>query len=354
MRPALRILDAAANRAREACRVMEDVARFTLDDAALTESLKTLRHDLRAALAPADDLLPVAHRDTPEDVGTTLTTNAESARADLPAVARAAGARLTEALRSLEETAKTLHTDAPAFSPAQFESLRYRAYALDRQLALALAARPARFRLCVLLTESLCAHHDWLSVARLAAEAGADCLQLREKDLDDAELLRRAIALVDLARSHPGQLAVIINDRPDIALLARTDGVHLGQADLTIEAVRQLAGRRLLVGVSTADLDQARAARSAGADYCGVGPMFASATKAKPSLAGPAYLRAYLAEDPPLPPPLAISGITLETLPALLDAADGRPFGIAVSAAICAAKDPAAATHALLERLPAS
>ncbi len=353
MRPALRILDAAANRAREAVRVMEDVARFTLDNADLTTSLKTLRHDLRAALAPADDLLPLAHRDTPEDVGTVLTTDAESARPDLPAVARAAGARLTEALRSLEETAKTLRHEAPALDPARFESLRYRAYDLDRQLALALAPRPARFRLCVLLTESLCAHHDWLSVARLATDAGADCLQLREKELDDAELLRRARALVELARSHPRKPVVIVNDRPDIALLARADGVHLGQTDLPVEAVRMLAGRRLLVGVSTANLDQARAGRVAGADYCGVGPMFASTTKAKPALSGPAYLRAYLGEQPPLPPPLAISGITPGTLPALVDAAQGRPFGIAVSAAIGAASDPADATRALLDRLPA-
>src|SRR5207249_986750 len=97
-----------------------------------------------------------------------------------------------------------------------------------------------------------------------------DCLQLREKDLSDRELLRRAKALVALAR--PKGIAIIINDRPDIALLAGADGVHLGQTDLPIADARALGGPPLrggplVIGVSTENLDQAHAAAHSGASY---------------------------------------------------------------------------------------
>src|SRR6186997_2029720 len=104
-----RIIDANANRAREALRVMEDAARFALNDSKLTEQLKSLRHDLRAAL----DLLPPgileANRDTPGDVGTTISTSAEMDRHTLLEVVVAAGKRLSESLRSIEEVSKTIN-----------------------------------------------------------------------------------------------------------------------------------------------------------------------------------------------------------------------------------------------------
>ncbi len=109
MSTALRLIDANANRAREALRVMEDVARFSLDDAALCAALKSLRHDLRAALEPLEsrgNLL--AWRDSPGDVGATISTHAEGVRHSLRDVAAAAAKRLTEALRAIEECAKTL------------------------------------------------------------------------------------------------------------------------------------------------------------------------------------------------------------------------------------------------------
>ncbi|MFG0273792.1 MAG: thiamine phosphate synthase [Phycisphaerales bacterium] len=347
-RNARRILDASANRAREALRVLEDAARFTLDDDALTQRCKTLRHDLRAALdaLPGGQLQSVAHRDTAGDVGTAATTDAERTRAGLRDVVIAAGKRLTESLRSIEEIAKTLD---PSVAP-RFESLRYRAYDLDRDLTLAMGAAPADFtgwRCCVLLTESICAL-PWREVAERAIDAGADCIQLREKLLPDRDLLARARELIELAR---GRADIVVNDRPDIALLAGARGVHLGQDDMAVADARRLAGSELLVGVSTANLEQARRARSDGADICGAGPMFLSATKPKPALAGPAYLREYLACHPPLPPVLAISAITPERIADLRAAAEGRPFGVAVSGAVCGSPDPGEAVRALLAAL---
>jgi thiamine-phosphate pyrophosphorylase len=345
-----RIIDANLNRAREALRTLEDIARFALDSHDLCARLKQLRHDVRAAIESAIDRgVLLAWRDTPGDVGTAISTPAETARSGLPAIAAAASSRLTEALRSIEECLKL---NCPS-SAAAIESLRYRAYDLERRLSLSLGTgRAPQWRLCILVSESLCAHHPWDSVAAQAIEGiaggGADCLQLREKSLPDAELLARARRLVELARQTTHRrIWVIINDRPDIALAAGADGVHLGQTDVPVEAVRKLAGFTLLVGASTANLDQARAALAAGADYCAVGPMFPTTTADKPVTAGPVYLRQYLA-DPALAqrPHLAIGGITPDNLPQLV-ALGCR--GIAVSGFVCKAQRPAVACRALYD-----
>lgn len=348
--PLIRIIDANLNRAREGLRVIEDIARFALDDAPRTQELKALRHELvdAASRLPCDACQRLAHRDTPADVGTGIVGSGEMRRTGLAQIALAAFARLGEALRSLEEAAKAL----PGASHAAqlFEQLRYRAYEAEKRLIAALpTARARQWTLCVLITEALCTHHPWDRVATLAIEGGADSLQLREKSLADAELLARARRLVDLARAAPSRPAVILNDRPDLALLSGADAVHVGQDDLPLPDVRAIAGHRLLVGASTTNLDQARAARRAGADYVGLGPMFPSTTKHKQHLAGPAYLRAVL-DDPDLAslPHLAIGGITPENI-ATLRQAGCR--GVAVSSAVCGAADPAVACRRLVEAL---
>lgn len=346
----LRLVDANINRATEALRVADDLARFVLDDAELCGRFKALRHELITAVAglPGGAGARLAARDTTGDVGTTVAGPGEYTRSNAGAVAQSACGRLGEALRSLEEAAKLLGADAVARA---VEGLRYRAYTAGAELVLKLGAGGVRqWRLCVLITESLCTHHAWDRVAELALAGGADCLQLREKALDSGALLARARRLVEIARAHasPGgvRASVVINDRPDIALLAGADAVHVGQSDLPVAEVRRLAGFTLAVGVSTANLEQARRAKADGADSVGLGPMFASGTKPKPTLAGVEYLRAFLA-DPGLAglPHLAISGITPENAGELWAAGCG---GVAVSSVVCGAARPDEACGALL------
>ena len=342
MSSASRIIDANANRAREALRVMEDAARFILDHSELAGDAKRLRHDLAAALGPIEHVLLPA-RDTPGDVGTAIATPAEGVRTDARAVATAAAKRLSEALRTIEEYAKTI-AGGPSVA-ASVERLRYRAYDLEQRLLLTLpTTRCPQWKLCVLISEGLCTHHEWLDIARAAVNDGADCLQLREKELEAGELLRRCETLLGIAR--PAGAHVIVNDRPDVALAAGADGVHLGRGDLPIAAARRLEGDRLLIGASTSTIEEARAAQRVGADYCGIGPMFASTTKRKPIIAGPEAVRRYIkASDPPLPAHLAIGGITPENVRAVVEAGAG---GLAVSSAVCGATDPGAVVRDLL------
>jgi thiamine-phosphate pyrophosphorylase len=193
---------------------------------------------------------------------------------------------------------------------------------------------------CVLLTEASCAR-PWADTLRAVIAGGADCIQVREKSLTDRHLLARIRAAIEIAR--PAGAAVIVNDRVDLALAAGADGVHVGRGDLPPDEVRRLSGDRLLVGASTHSLDEARAAVAAGAHVCGVGAMFASPTKPDVAPSGPAYLRAYLTAFPHVPH-LAIGGIDAARA-AELAALGCR--GVAIGAAACAARDPAAAVHAI-------
>jgi thiamine-phosphate pyrophosphorylase len=335
MTATLRILDANANRAREALRVLEEAARFVLDDAALSERLKQMRHDLAGALALVWGL--EASRDTPGDVGTQINTTREGERASVRAVVIAAGKRLSEALRALEEYGKVLaeaRDDAGTPFAARIEALRYQGYDIEHKLSLALGSGQAKqWRLCVLISEALCAHHDWQAVAQACIDNGANCLQLREKDLPARALLQRTRQLVSMAR--PRGVSVIVNDRPDVAALAGADGVHLGQGDLSPADVRRLVGETLIVGVSTSKLDEAKQALRDGADYCGVGPMFATRTKAKDVIAGPEYLQQFVQWG--RLPHLAIGGISLDNAEELVEAG---AQGLAVSSAVCGAARP--------------
>jgi thiamine-phosphate pyrophosphorylase len=335
----LRILDANANRAREALRVMEDYARFSLNHEGLSAELKELRHGLADALKEYLEEA-ILHRDVQGDVGVEIKTEAEGKRHDLNDVVVAAGKRLGEALRVIEEVLKTI--DASAAS--RVEKLRYAAYTVEQKIARTL--RPRLFdhvRLYVLITESIC-KRPWLQAAADAIAGGADCLQLREKSLESGDFVRRAKELVKLCRQN--RVLCIINDRPDIALAAGADGVHVGQEDLPSVEARKIIGSRLILGVSTHNLDQARQAVLDGADYIGIGPIFRSETKTRDILPGLDFAR-QVAREIKIPA-LAIAGINERNVDEVL--ATGIK-AIAVTAAVVGCDDVKGAARRLKAKL---
>jgi len=341
VQPVARILDANANRAREAMRVMEDIARFAVDDAVLVTELKGLRHELAHALTRLPEGWLEVNRDVAGDVGTDVTAAGERERAGLIGVATAAGKRLGEALRVIEETAKTIDSTLSE----RVEALRYRAYDAERTLLERLAGGRARqWRVCVLLTERLCTR-PWSDVLRAAIDGGADCVQVREKQMQGGDLRDRVEQVIAIAR--PSGVSVIVNDRIDVALAVAADGVHLGTGDLPLADARRLAGRTLLIGASTHGPDEASAAVDAGADYCGVGKMFETATKSRTATTGPSVLAAFVRAYPRMPH-LAIGGVTPENIGQLVEAG---VQGVAVSRAICAAEHPDRVVAALRDAL---
>jgi thiamine-phosphate pyrophosphorylase len=117
-------------------------------------------------------------------------------------------------------------------------------------------------------------------VARLI-EGGATLIQLREKHASPAEFFEAAKTAIDIARNH--DVRIIINDRVDIALALKADGVHLGQDDLPPEKARDILGRDAIIGFSTHTIEQALAAAKMPVDYIAFGPIFPTKTKENPS-----------------------------------------------------------------------
>jgi thiamine-phosphate pyrophosphorylase len=152
------------------------------------------------------------------------------------------------------------------------------------------------------------------SVAALA-RAGCRLVQLRAKALSAREFSRWAELAV--ASGRESGIDVLVNDRADVALLAGARGVHVGQDDLSVAAVRRVLGADAIVGLSTHDLDQARAADALDVDYVAIGPAYATTSKVSADRPlgpdGIREVRAFVSK-----PLVAIGGITLERAPEIL------------------------------------
>ena len=144
------------------------------------------------------------------------------------------------------------------------------------------------------------------AVLRAALKGGADMLQLRDPAATDDELLATARAFRSLCDEH-GAL-MWLNDRPDLALRAGADGVHLGQDDMPVREARALVGSELLIGLSTHSPEQLEAGLAAGADQLSVGPVWETPTKPGRPAAGLGYVRHAARREPPVPW-FAIGGI---------------------------------------------
>jgi thiamine-phosphate diphosphorylase len=181
----------------------------------------------------------------------------------------------------------------------------------------------------------------------LVLAGGGRLIQLREKTMPPAELLPLARQLARRCR-EVGAL-FIVNDRADIARAAGADGLHIGQDDMPARDARGLLRPGMVLGVSTHDEDQARAAVADGADYVAVGSIFPTTSRTGFQLVGTALIRRV---RPVVPVPLvAIGGITVDNAAEVIAAGADS---VAVISAICAQADPESATRALLDRLRAA
>lgn len=212
------------------------------------------------------------------------------------------------------------------------------------------AERVRRFNatdLYVVITGEFCAGRAPLDVLDAVLAAGVTLVQCREKRLDDGQYYELAKAF--RARTAPAGALLILDDRPDIALAADADGVHLGQLDLPVAAARALTAD-LLIGASTHNLEQALAAERAGASYVNIGPIFA--TKTKTRTAKPLGPDAISEIAPKLHIPFScMGGIKPENIDEVLSRGARHP---AVVTAVTAAADPAAAARELREKILAA
>jgi thiamine-phosphate pyrophosphorylase len=178
--------------------------------------------------------------------------------------------------------------------------------------------------------------------------AGTRLFQYRNKTAPAREVLQAAQALNVTARQDGASF--LVNDRPDIAWLAGASGVHLGQDDLDVDAARKIVGADAIIGISTHNLEQLRAAAETDADYIAVGPIFETRSKAKPDpVVGLELIRG--ARKLTNKPMVAIGGITLERAASVIEAGANS---VAVISDILAAKNPVTRVKQYLEILPAA
>ena len=204
----------------------------------------------------------------------------------------------------------------------------------------------------MLVTDAaMCRDRGLVETVRAAVSGGVTIVQLRDKTCSDREMVDTARML----RTHLAPLGIplIVNDRPAVALSAGADGVHIGQGDGHPAAARARIGPKALLGLSVTAPEDLATVDPAIVDYIGLGPVFASATKA--DAASPLGLAGFRAVAAALRiPVVAIGGIDAGNAGALMKAGAA---GLAVVSAICAAPDPVAAAAALrraMERTPAA
>ena len=171
-------------------------------------------------------------------------------------------------------------------------------------------------RLYVILDATLLNNSPHHCAQELAA-AGVRLMQYRDKSALAADLLANSRELVGFLKPHGASL--VVNDRPDIAVLAGAAGVHVGQEDLQPEQARAVVGEKVWIGTSTHNLAQFRQAAGTSADYIAVGPIFPTSSKANPDpVVGLDLIRQVrrLTEKPIV----AIGGISLERAASVIEA----------------------------------
>jgi thiamine-phosphate pyrophosphorylase len=344
-RSAYRIIDANFNRAREACRVVEEFCRFVLNSSSLTERAKKLRHKLSASIGKLNAGRLIAGRDTPGDVGVGMTIEKQLTRGNLNDCFIAGCKRLTEALRALAEI---IRIDNESLAAA-IEKLRFDAYTLEKDIII-FSDTSTKFksvRLYIVITSNLPA--DVISLTHKCAEGGADCIQLRAKDVEDDRHFALAVEFVKICKD--AGIISIINDRTDIAVACGADGVHLGQNDLPVEQARRLQLAPLIIGKSTHSLKQLKAACAENLTYVGLGPVYATPTKPGADAVGLEYVTGATQElaDTGIGH-VAIGGITPDNVEHVLAAG---AESIAVCSAVTHASDPAAVCRIFKEKIKA-
>lgn len=200
---------------------------------------------------------------------------------------------------------------------------------------------PQVLRLYLVTDQALTRGRALEEVVAAAVQGGVTCVQLREKQLGTVDFLAQARALKALLT--PRNIALVINDRIDVALACDAEGVHLGQSDMPVEDARRLLPPEVFIGWSVETMDDVARSAALPVDYLGVSPIFATSTKtdtqAPWGLHGLQQVRA--ATTLPL---VAIGGLHAGNA---VDVLRAGADGLALVSALCSANDPQAAAATL-------
>lgn len=264
-----RMIDANLNRISEGLRVLEDIARFTMDNKHTSKKIRELRHKVRKTF-DVENL--IISRNIISDVGIETTKNSKlDFKSDIKQLILSNYKRVQEGLRVVEDSLKILDYNLES---KIYEEIRYESYKLEKDMIL--SKYPQESQLYLILGEKFSDGRTNEYVLKEALEAGVKIIQYREKEKNKRDKLEECKKLLEITKEH--NAIFIVNDDLDIALAIKADGIHLGQEDMLVTDARRIAPN-MIIGVSTHNINQAIEAEKLGADYLGVGPMFVTSTK---------------------------------------------------------------------------
>jgi len=335
----LRIIDANCNRLMEGLRVVEEIARFMLDDKDLTGKIKALRGRVKQGIeliGEGDDL--IGTRDSMSDVGKHMYPGSEAERSDISRIITSNIKRAEEAARVLEEFGKLSNKNAGK----AFKSIRFDLYTIEKELtsrlSTCLAGRQAvdrrllDFDLYVVTDPDVLGKRSPLDAVKQVIKGGAKIVQLRDKKAPTGQYYKWAVQIAPLCKK--AGVAFIVNDYIDICMAVGADGIHLGQDDVPVSAARKLLGSGKLIGLSTHSYDQAMKGIRSGADYISIGPIFSTASKPNTKPLGLDLLKKIVKATGRSPNPIpfvAIGGINNDNI---ADVAKSSPRVAVIRAAI--------------------
>jgi len=336
----LRIIDANINRLGEGLRILEEFARMILNDAVLTQKLKDTRHRTVKIDTELHSKL-LDSRDAAGDIGSSMGVAGEENNRDLQGIITANARRVQESLRVLEEMAKIpeLNLDSEQYRKSRFEL-----YTIEKELIARVSCKDKLERLkgiyVVIDTEWLKGRKP-TDIAKQAIKGGAKVIQIRCKERSTREFLAIASELKVICKENG--VLFIVNDSLEVALACGADGLHVGQEDFPVTIAKALIPINMILGCSVRTVDEAIAAKKDGADYLGVGAIFATATKETVQAVGIKRIEEIKkAVDIPI---VAIGGINKRNLSKVMKAG---AVAAAVISAILGAEDIEKATGELV------
>jgi thiamine-phosphate pyrophosphorylase len=279
----LRIIDANLNRIGEGLRVLEELARLSLDDIDLTQRLKNLRHDISIIDAGLKTSLLDA-RDSLGDVGADMLAEGEAVGRSKNALVIANARRAEESLRVIEEMARLPEI---ALDTEKYKKARFALYAIEKELSARVGRKDRVGRitgLYAIIDIAFLEDRDYRVVTSQVIGGGASVVQLRAKELNKRAFLEVAAGMKQLCRDSG--VLFIVNDSLDIALAVDADGLHIGNDDLPADVARRLLAGDKILGCSARTVERAVYLAGQGADYLGVGAMYATATKSGAEIVG--------------------------------------------------------------------
>lgn len=338
----LRIIDANRNRVSEGLRLLEDVARFLLNDANLTQQLKSMRHAITSSLSRVSMEL-LSERDADGDVGTGVEIGQ---RQDIPSLITANARRAEEGLRVIEELAK-LPELSPILSSQNFQETRFQLYILEQELMSRVLRHEKTASLngiYVIIDTQILDFEDEVNAADKAIRGGAKVIQFRDKQYSKVKLLAIAEKLRNICQRS--NVLFVINDYLDIALAVNADGLHIGQEDFPLPIARKELPIDKIVGCSVTNVSQALEAQAKGADYIAAGSIFPTSTKDKANVIGIDALR-QIREAVSIPL-VAIGGIDRDNIAEVMDAGANAA---AVISAVLKSNDIEHSTYQLVREI---